>query len=157
MAVCIVENIQLEKSAEVLALLFKLANIISVNAFTIQDYLFNYEGIAIGLYHPANYINHSCSPNAVQLFDGKTLKIIALQDIAEDEEIFISYLDELNDQPTRNKMLRETYLFDCGCFHCLAEKAVKTNSYALICQQCGNGALKQSPTTKLYECGECKK
>lgn len=155
MAVCLVENFGLEKSAEMLALLFKLASIISVNAFTIQDYLFNYEGIAIGLYHPANFINHSCRPNAVQLFDGKTLRIIALQDIAQDEEVFISYLDELNDQPTRNKMLRETYLFDCGCFHCLAEKAVKTSGYGIICPGCGNEGLKQSAADKTYQCSEC--
>lgn len=31
-------------------------------------------------------------------------------------------------------MLRETYMFDCGCFHCLAEKAVKGGSYGLLCQ-----------------------
>lgn len=93
MAVCLVDCLQLERSSETLALLFKLASIISVNAFTIQDYLFNYEGVAIGLYYPANFINHSCRPNAVQLFDNKTLRVLALGDIEPDEEITISYLD----------------------------------------------------------------
>lgn len=68
-----------------MSLLITLANKISVNAFTIQDYLFNHDGIAIGLYHPANYFNHSCSPNAVQVFDGRTLKIIALESIEKDD------------------------------------------------------------------------
>ncbi len=61
-----------------MSLLLSLANKIAVNAFTIQDYLFNQDGIALGLYYPANFINHSCGPNAVQIFDGKKLSIVAL-------------------------------------------------------------------------------
>ena len=59
--------------------LIRLAGIISINTFTIQDYLFNYSGIAIGVYSPANFINHSCNPNAVQVFNGKELNVIALR------------------------------------------------------------------------------
>jgi hypothetical protein len=157
MAVCIVENFELEKSVDNIGLLNRLAHVISINAFTVQDYLFNYDGIAIGLYYPANYINHSCDPNAVQIFDGAKLRILALEDIDEGEEIFISYIDELNELKDRNKMLREAYLFDCSCFHCLAEKAVKAPGYDIICQACGKGDLKQKSTTQKYICSVCAK
>lgn len=73
--------------------LIRLSAIISINTFTIQDYLFNHAGIAIGMYSPANFINHSCNPNSVQVFNGKELNIIALRDIENEEEITISYID----------------------------------------------------------------
>lgn len=50
---------------------------VSLNCFTIQDYLCNYESVGIGIYYPANYINHHCKPNCTQIYDGSTLKIIA--------------------------------------------------------------------------------
>jgi hypothetical protein len=65
--------------------LIKLLGIISINTFTIQDYLFNHSGIAIALYSPANFINHSCNPNCVQVFNGKQLNIIALRNIEAEE------------------------------------------------------------------------
>ena len=65
--------------------LISLLGIISINTFTIQDYLFNHSGIAIGLYSPANFINHSCNPNSVQVFNGKQLNIIALRNIDSEE------------------------------------------------------------------------
>ena len=61
--------------------LIRLCGIIGINTFTVQDYLFNHAGIAIGLYSPANFANHSCNPNSVQIFNGKELNIVALRDI----------------------------------------------------------------------------
>lgn len=58
-----------------------IANRISINTFTIQDPLYNYGGIAIGLFYPANFINHDCQPNCIQIFDGRNLKIMANKDI----------------------------------------------------------------------------
>ena len=43
--------------------MMKQVSIVSLNTFTVQDYLCTYESIGIGLYYPANFINHSCSPN----------------------------------------------------------------------------------------------
>ena len=50
---------------------------ISLNSFTIQDYLNNENGIGLGLYWPANFINHHYHSNCTQIYDGKYLKIIA--------------------------------------------------------------------------------
>lgn len=71
MATVFLENFGIPRETETMAKLIKLCGIISINTFTIQDYLFNHAGIAIGLYFPANYINHSCNPNSVQIFNGK--------------------------------------------------------------------------------------
>lgn len=49
---------------------------------------------------------------------------MATKDIQENEEILISYIDECNldrSRHSRQKYLREMYLFDCKCDKCLAE------------------------------------
>ena len=81
MATVFTENFGVEKNAETMGKLIRLAGVISINAFTIQDYLFNHAGIAIALYSPANLLNHSCNPNAVQIFNGKELNVVSLRPI----------------------------------------------------------------------------
>ncbi len=55
----------------------KQFNIVAVNAFTIQDAFYTNDGVAIGIYWPANYMNHDCGANCIQIFDGRYLKIVA--------------------------------------------------------------------------------
>ncbi len=57
--------------------LMRQFNIVSINAFTIQDLFYTNDGVAVGIYLGPNYINHECKPNSTQLFDGKNMKIIA--------------------------------------------------------------------------------
>lgn len=57
--------------------LIKQFNIVAVNAFTIQDLFYSSDGIAVGVFEKANYINHACNANCVQVFDGRYLKIVA--------------------------------------------------------------------------------
>ena len=38
--------------------LMKQFNIVSINAFTIQDLLYTNDGVAVGIYSGPNYINH---------------------------------------------------------------------------------------------------
>lgn len=56
--------------------LMKQFNILSVNAFTIQDLFYTTDGIAIGIYWPASHLNHACNANCTQVFDGRLLKVI---------------------------------------------------------------------------------
>jgi SET and MYND domain-containing protein 5 len=76
-----------------------------------------------GLYLNQSKINHSCSPNAEITFpfSNNTLQVIAVKDIAAEEEICISYLDECQlsrGRHSRQKYLEENYLFICECDKC---------------------------------------
>lgn len=69
--------------------------------------------------------NHDCLPNAQQTVDddGK-VAVRALRDIAQDEEVTISYIDAMQDYDVRRKTLKEHYGFECTCGRCaLEEKA----------------------------------
>ncbi|KAL5365117.1 SET domain-containing protein [Aspergillus floccosus] len=89
---------------------------LDVNSFNMTTALSD----RIGLYlHPyAALINHSCDYNAVVGFDGAELFAKALRPIAQDEQIFISYVDATNPVDIRRKELRERYFFDCRCAKC---------------------------------------
>jgi hypothetical protein len=63
--------------------LLRQFNIVAVNAFTIQDVFYTTNGVAIGIYWPANYLNHDCSANCIQIFDGRYLKIIAEKNVSK--------------------------------------------------------------------------
>lgn len=79
-----------------------------------------------GLYCTQSKINHSCAPNAEARFpySNYIVAITATQDIAPGEEICISYLDECSlerSRHSRQKMLRDNYLFICKCGKCEAQ------------------------------------
>ena len=80
-----------------------------------------------GLFELQSMINHSCYPNAEVSFpfNNHTLVVRALRRIEPGEEIFISYIDECSlgsSRHTRQKQLRENYLFACGCRKCEEQK-----------------------------------
>uniref|UniRef100_A0A8C3BTI1 Protein-lysine N-trimethyltransferase SMYD5 n=1 Tax=Cairina moschata TaxID=8855 RepID=A0A8C3BTI1_CAIMO len=79
-----------------------------------------------GLYVLQSCCNHSCIPNAETSFPDNNflLHLTALEDIEAGEEICISYLDccqRERSRHSRNKILRENYLFTCSCPKCLAQ------------------------------------
>ncbi|XP_056200627.1 histone-lysine N-trimethyltransferase SMYD5 isoform X2 [Falco biarmicus] len=79
-----------------------------------------------GLYVLQSCCNHSCIPNAETSFPENNflLHLTALEDIKAGEEICISYLDccqRERSRHSRNKILRENYLFTCSCPKCLAQ------------------------------------
>lgn len=84
----------------------------------------NNEGVALFLMQSA--CNHSCIPNAepTYLYNNSRLSLVALKDIQAGEEICISYLDECDRERSRHsrqKLLKENYLFICNCEKCLSE------------------------------------
>ncbi|XP_033756750.1 SET and MYND domain-containing protein 5-like [Pecten maximus] len=79
-----------------------------------------------GLYRLQSTCNHSCLPNAEITFphNNHCLALVATEDIQPGEEICICYLSECDigrSRHSRQKLLRENYLFQCGCARCLAE------------------------------------
>ncbi|XP_002735533.1 protein-lysine N-trimethyltransferase SMYD5-like [Saccoglossus kowalevskii] len=84
----------------------------------------NCEGSA--LYSLQSCCNHSCVPNAEVTFpdNDAAVSVMALQDIQENEEICISYLGECDigrSRHSRQKILRENYLFNCNCMKCQSQ------------------------------------
>jgi len=67
--------------------------------------------------------NHDCAPNAASVV-GPTgeVSITALKDIAEDEEITISYIDVREDCEARKRALLAHYGFECKCMRCTEEQ-----------------------------------
>ena len=63
-------------------------------------------------------INHSCTPNAIIVFDGPKLTVRALDAIASGDEVLISYIDSTAPYGVRQAELRDQYFFTCSCEKC---------------------------------------
>lgn len=79
-----------------------------------------------GLYALQSSCNHSCEPNAEVAFpfNNSTLVLKALHSIQPGEEIVICYLGECDgdrSRHSRQRLLRENYLFTCTCPKCESE------------------------------------
>ena len=84
-----------------------------------------------GLFTLTARLNHSCQPNAAvqaQVFMDCHIDVVALENIARDEEITISYLGPVRNAPTarRRRELRAKYLFECACPLCSPSTATGT-------------------------------
>jgi len=87
----------------------------------------------VGLFVLGCCINHSCAPNVmickrdnVNELDGfidldSTMAFVALHDIQENEELFISYIDESLPLDERSRLLSD-YHFTCQCQKCQNER-----------------------------------
>lgn len=66
-------------------------------------------------------LNHSCSPNIRNVFEGKKLTIFATEEIGEGEEVFNCYGPnfKLMSYQERQDTLRLQYNFHCKCSKCL--------------------------------------
>ena len=73
----------------------------------------------IGLFPKTARINHSCRPNAGNWWSGSTQRriIYAMRDIAEGEEIKVSYIPLLKSRGDRQARLKQ-YGFTCDCEAC---------------------------------------
>lgn len=111
MAVVLLENMGEQRTEDSLSRMMRQLNIVAANAFTIQDFLSETDGVAIGFFTPASYFNHDCHPNSTQFFDGRYMSIVVNRDIPKGEEITISYTNPLALIEQRRAFLRQNYLF----------------------------------------------
>ena len=108
--------------------------------------------------HPTSALfNHSCRPNAVVVFPlGATqLEMIAIRNIAEGDEVLISYVDVSMDRDDRRKDLKAGYGFDCDCELCVEQEKLattrKTSSQEALLQR-AKGILKEDESGRLGWC-----
>lgn len=90
---------------------------LACNAHTICDS--ELRPLGNGLFPVVSIINHSCLPNSVLVFEGKSAVVRAVQHISKDSEVLISYIETAGSTMTRQKALREQYLFTCKCLRCI--------------------------------------
>lgn len=108
----------------------------AVNSFNVLDGEMNSIGTA--MYLAASILDHSCQPNAVATFDGRTLNIRTLVDIPQInwDSIFISYIDLMDDTETRRGSLKKNYYFLCACCKCVQHDQDEVKFYPAMCPKC---------------------
>ena len=63
-------------------------------------------------------MNHSCRPNVCLKQRGNQLDMISIRDIAEGEEVNISYVNLYMDSEERKSKLSNDWMFVCHCSTC---------------------------------------
>lgn len=108
----------------------------AVNCFNILNGDMN--SIGTGMYLAASILDHSCQPNAVATFEGRTLKIRTITDLPHLnwDSIYISYIDLMDDTETRRRSLKKNYYFFCGCGKCAGHEQGEQDMYAALCPDC---------------------
>ncbi|KAK5166907.1 uncharacterized protein LTR77_007636 [Saxophila tyrrhenica] len=74
-------------------------------------------------------MNHSCSPNAVVVFDGPKLSVRVLERVQQGDEITISYIDSSAPYGVRQAELRDQYFFTCNCSKCKLGSAAPQDAF----------------------------
>ncbi|XP_020291945.1 histone-lysine N-methyltransferase SMYD3 isoform X2 [Pseudomyrmex gracilis] len=122
---------------------------ICTNCFNILDN--NMNTIGAGIYLGASVIDHSCTPNAIAVFEGTTIYIRTLKDLPSLDwsQIRISYIDLLNSTKDRREELQSSYYFLCDCEKC---KHVDSTASAAACP---NSSCNSPCIIKNIECEKC--
>lgn len=97
------------------------------NSFTITQ---DGTSVGVGLFQsPAHFVNHSCRPNGMQLFQlrpgsAPMLRLVVTRPVNAGDEICISYNSEKENASSRERKedLYQNYSFWCNCELCREEK-----------------------------------
>ncbi|RLN17349.1 histone-lysine N-methyltransferase ATXR4 [Panicum miliaceum] len=108
---------------------------IRINAFRIELVASSYENLlssaaasvscdaSVGnaVYMLPSFYNHDCDPNThIVWLENVDVKLKALRDIEEGEELRICYIDTSMDVNARQKILADGFGFECHCLRCLS-------------------------------------
>ncbi|KAK3153700.1 hypothetical protein QOZ80_2BG0179940 [Eleusine coracana subsp. coracana] len=108
---------------------------IRINAFRVELPASSYEDLlsaaaasvscdaSVGnaLYMLPSFYNHDCDPNThIVWLENANMKLKALRDIEEGEELRICYIDTSMDVHARQKILADGFGFECRCLRCLS-------------------------------------
>ena len=96
--------------------------------------------LGLGLYQTLAFLNHSCEPNCIAVFNGPTCHIRSTRNAEEGQELCIAYTELMRPQSVRQKELKEQYYFDCKCSRCLNEIEHGSEMNGLKCakNECSN-------------------
>jgi SET and MYND domain-containing protein len=91
--ICMLRCPEMAVDIQSFRLIIHLYSLLDVNGFGVSAARSQVR-VATGLYWPSNLIDHSCAPNAVVVYRGRTQFIIALNDIPKGAPVNISYIDQ---------------------------------------------------------------
>ncbi|XP_017557158.1 histone-lysine N-methyltransferase SMYD1a [Pygocentrus nattereri] len=104
--------------------------VIKCNGFTVSDQK-GLQAVGVGIFPNLCLVNHDCWPNCTvilnhgnqtaldaALHSQRRIELRALGNIAEGEELTVSYVDFLNVSKDRQQLLKQQYYFHCKCEHC---------------------------------------
>ena len=77
-----------------------------------------FDPLGLALDPRSSVINHSCTPNAVVVFDGPKLSVRALEKVGSGKEVLISYIDSSGPFGVRQAELKDQYFFQCKSNKC---------------------------------------
>ncbi|KAL9606220.1 MAG: hypothetical protein Q9179_000617 [Wetmoreana sp. 5 TL-2023] len=89
-----------------------------INSMTASNAALDPLGTCLSTY--ASQLNHSCDPNCIFTFSGRSLSVRSLQAIPAGGELTISYVDISMSRSERQKKLKSSYYFECACSYCSA-------------------------------------
>jgi SET domain len=116
---------------------------------------------ALGLaFDPAlALLNHSCNPNAAIVFNRNIASLRSIKDIAEGEQITISYADNTFKRAARRLLLRDQYFFECRCLGCEPPDNTFTGRDCWLCDNEACKALIPPPysSNDRLVCPQCNK
>ncbi|KAL9446707.1 hypothetical protein AB3S75_014384 [Citrus x aurantiifolia] len=132
---------------------------LACNAHTICDS--ELRPLGTGLYPVISIINHSCLPNAVLVFEGRLAVVRAVQHVPKGAEVLISYIETAGSTMTRQKALKEQYLFTCTCPRCIKlgqfddiQESAILEGYRCKDDGC-SGFLLRDSDDKEFTCQQC--
>ncbi|XP_067640610.1 SET domain-containing protein SmydA-8 isoform X2 [Eurosta solidaginis] len=126
------------KDKETLGFFYRTVCVYNTNAFEGRSIVDGYETAVRALFALAGLMNHNCTPNASHQFaDGQTIVVTAARDIAQSEEITMTYTKILWNTFGRQLFLRATKHFICKCKRCLDPTENGTYLSALFCREQG--------------------
>ena len=96
--------------------------------------------LGLGLYQTVVFLNHSCNPNCIAVFNGSTCDLRSIRNIEPGEELCISYTELMRPQSVRQEVLKKQYYFDCTCSRCLneIEQGSEMNGSKCANKKCSN-------------------
>lgn len=105
--------------------------------------------VATALYPRIALLNHSCTPNIRNRFDGRRLTVSATRPLAAGAEVFNCYVSTDAQQTTdeRRAVLGAQYGFECECSRCTADgEPLDTDTYVCAC----GGRIVAQPQQSLW-------
>ena len=109
---------------------------------TLDTVTFVFFPLGVGIYKTPSFLNHSCQPNCVAVFNGTRLLIHATENTRQGDELTISYTELLCPSYQRKEDLKSRYLFECKCAKCSSSLEEDGLMLSLQCSDAScNGAV----------------